>query len=197
MKILRVTLDRRLNFREHLRIQHKKIYFKTVTLRRIRRFVPAETVVKLYKAYILPHFQYCIPLLTTLAKTQCQQMGDVNKYVLRTMLEKSTSVPYEDLLMSAKTPSLLQRRTFQSLVLLYKCIFCNGPSHIKDPFEFRQSVYNLTGNGSILCQPRFNLSWKKQSFSYKLVMLWNKLPSSVRLSSSLKDFKSKLRSITF
>ena len=78
----------------------------------------------------------------------------------------------------------------QSLVLLYKCIFCNGPSYIKDLFEFRQSVYNLRGNRSNLCQPKFNLSWKKQSFSYKLVMLWNKLPSSVRLSSSLKDFES-------
>ena len=87
--------------------------------------------------------------------------------------------------------------TFQSLVLLYKCIFCNGPPYIKDLFELRQSVYNLRGNGSILSQPKFNLSWKKQSSSYKLVMLWNKLPSSVRLSLSLKDFKPKLRSITF
>ena len=147
LKILGVTLDRRLNFREHLRIQHKKIYSKTAALRRIRRFVPAETMVKLYKAYILPHFEYCSPLLITLAKTECKQMEDVNKYVLRTILEKSKSVPYEDLLMSAKTPSLLQRRTFQSLVLLYKCIFCNGPSYIKDLFEFRQSVYNLRGNG--------------------------------------------------
>ena len=50
LKILGVTLDRRLNFREHLRIQHKKIYSKTAALRRIRRFVPAETTVQLYKA---------------------------------------------------------------------------------------------------------------------------------------------------
>ena len=118
-------------------------------------------MVKLYKAYILPHFEYCSPLLITLAKTECKQIEDVNKYVLRTILEKSKSVPYEDLLMSAKTPSLLQRRTFQSLVLLHKCIFCNGPSYIKDLFEFRQSVYSLRGNGSIFCQPKFNLSWKK------------------------------------
>ena len=51
--------------------------------------------------------------------------------------------------------------TFQSLVLLYKCKFCNGPSYIKGLFEFRQSVYNLRVNGSILSQPKFNLSWKK------------------------------------
>ena len=118
-------------------------------------------MMKLYKAYILLHFEYCSPLLITLAKSECQQMEDINKYVLRTILEKSKSVPYEDLLMSAKKPSLLQRRTFQSLVLLYKCIFCNGPSYIKDLFEFRQSVYNLRGNGSILCQPKFNLSLEK------------------------------------
>ena len=127
----------------HLRIQHKKIYSKTAALRRIRRFVPAETMAKLYKAYILLHFEYCSPLLITLAKTECQQMEDVKKYVLRTILENSKSVPYEDLLMSAKTPSLLQRRTFQFLVLLYKCIFCSGPSYIKDFFEFRQSVYTI------------------------------------------------------
>ena len=49
LKILGVTLDRRLNFGEHLRIQHKKIYSKTAALRRIRRRNNGE-------AYILPHF---------------------------------------------------------------------------------------------------------------------------------------------
>ena len=146
-----------------------------------------------------------IRTLTLTFSTKLQNWG-FHVLFLKTTAEKwlggciptwSDCILQLSLLFSNVLVDVLVRWTFQSLVLLYKCIFCNGPSYIKDLFEFRQSVYNLRGNGSILCRPKFNLSWKKQSFSYKLVMLWNKLPSSVRLSSSLKDFKSKLRSITF
>ena len=43
--------------------QLKKAYAKSATLRRIRRFVPAEVMISLYNSFVFPHLEYCSPLL--------------------------------------------------------------------------------------------------------------------------------------
>ena len=63
MKILGVTLDKMLTFRDHILGQLKKAYAKSATLRRIRRFVPAEVMISLYNSFVFPHLEYCSPLL--------------------------------------------------------------------------------------------------------------------------------------
>ena len=63
LKILGVTLDRKLNFVAHVSQQVKKACAKASALRRIRRFIPLDVMCRLYKAYILPHLEYCCPLL--------------------------------------------------------------------------------------------------------------------------------------
>ena len=41
----------------------KKVYAKVAALRGIKRLITVEVAAKLYKAYILPHLEYCGPLL--------------------------------------------------------------------------------------------------------------------------------------
>ena len=63
MKILGVTLDKMLPFKDHISAQLKKAYAKFAALRHIRRFVPAEVMISLYNSFVLPHLEYCYPLL--------------------------------------------------------------------------------------------------------------------------------------
>ncbi len=63
LKILGVTLDKKLSFKDHISLQLGKVYKMTAALRRSRRFIPYDTMKSLYKAFILPHFEYCAPLL--------------------------------------------------------------------------------------------------------------------------------------
>ena len=68
-KILGVTLDRDLSFKPHVAIMPKKAYAKIAALRRIKRVVPSDVIITLYKAYVLPHLEYCRPLLLGISKT--------------------------------------------------------------------------------------------------------------------------------
>ena len=45
--------------------------------------------------------------------------------------------------------------------------------------------------------PKFNLKFKKNSFPYSLIKLWNSLPSQVRLSSDANEFRSRLHDCSF
>ena len=58
IKIFGVTLDKDISYKEHISDQLKKVYAKASALRRIRRFLPHDAMIKLYKAFILPHLEY-------------------------------------------------------------------------------------------------------------------------------------------
>ena len=54
IRILGVELGSMLNFIEHISSQLKKAYVRTGALRKIRRFVPMDVMLALYKSFILP-----------------------------------------------------------------------------------------------------------------------------------------------
>ena len=62
LKILGVTLDWDLSFKPHVAIMLKKAYAKIAALRRIKRLVPSDVMISLYKAYVLSQLEYCCPL---------------------------------------------------------------------------------------------------------------------------------------
>ena len=98
LKILGVTLDRKLTFRSHIKDQLRKACAKAAALRRLHRFVPQDVMIRLYKAYILPHLEYCSPLLLGIGKVEQGKMEDTNEYLLRTLLGVPKSTTYETLL---------------------------------------------------------------------------------------------------
>ena len=63
LKILGVTLDNKLSFKDHVTITLKKAYAKIAALRRIKRLIPSFIMISLYKTYVLPHLEYCSPQL--------------------------------------------------------------------------------------------------------------------------------------
>ena len=68
-------------------------------------------------------------------------------------------------------------------------------AYIRSLFKHRHTPYRLRGEGLNLELPKFNLKFKKNSFTYSLTKLWNSLPSQVHLSSN--DFRSRLHDGSF
>ena len=102
IRILGVELDSMLNFIEHISSQLKKAYAKTGALRRIRHFVPMDVMLALYKSFILPHLEYCSPLLLGVGKVQANKIEDANHYILRTLTGHGKSFSYQELLNMCK-----------------------------------------------------------------------------------------------
>ena len=148
----------------------------------------------IYTSFILPHLQYCSPLLLRVGKVQTNKIEDANHYILRTLTGHGKSLSYQELLNICKLDTLECRKKRQYLILLFKCIRNIGPRYIRDFFSIRETSYNLRGNGVNLCVPKFNLNFMRNSFTYKCAQLWKKLPEDVKLADSVNIFKSKLRS---
>jgi len=76
--------------------------------------------------------------------TQANKLEDTNYYILTSILGFGRQTPYEFLLKTVGISSLEQRKKFQTLVLVYKCLHNKAPSYIQDLFNFKVSSYNLT-----------------------------------------------------
>lgn len=77
-------------------------------MRRIRRFFPRDAMITLSKAFILPHLEYCSPLLVGIGTGQHHRLEDGNCYILRTLIGHK-SMLQDKLLTTASMTSLYSR----------------------------------------------------------------------------------------
>ena len=108
LKLLVGTIDNKLTFSSHIKLVLSKV-----------NAIDSDTALKLYKAYILPHFDYCSTLLI-INQTLSDKLENTNYYVLRTLLKLSKSITYEDILSKYNLNIIEQKRLVEALTLLFK-----------------------------------------------------------------------------
>ena len=148
----------------------------------------------LYKAYILPHLEYCNPLLLGINKTLNKKLASANYFALKVLFNFGNSFNYDSILSIVNMQSLEHRQYYQSLVLLFKCVKVNGPDYISDSFEPRKLRYNLRNSDHNLIQQSCNNRYYHNSFTYKASHMWNQLPSYIKGSTDLSEFHKLLKS---
>ena len=89
--------------------------------------------------------------------------------------------------------TLLAKRRFQALALLYKCMNGEGPRYLSERFNVLNVDDDLRGGGSRLKLPPFNLECLHKSFSYICASLWNGIPVKVREANDLPSSMRPLR----
>ena len=83
-------------------------------------------MINIYKAFILPHLEYCAPVLVVLSSGLCNKLELTNQFAIRTLMfaiRTLKSTPYGELLKIVNIKSLEHRRYMQALILLYKSLF--------------------------------------------------------------------------
>ena len=106
LKLLGVTLDKDLNYKPHVDVMLKKAYAKIAAMCKIKRLVPSNVIITLYKTYVLPNFEYCSPLLLGISRTLNNKLERANHYALRSILNLGSSVTHDACLSIASMTSL-------------------------------------------------------------------------------------------
>ena len=88
--------------------------------------------------------------------------------------------------------NISQRHSYFISCLVFKSLNGNVPVPISNNFSYvmdRHSHSTRNADNSLLTIPRPNSSLYKRSLAYNGAVTWNKLPLTVRSSSSLHSFK--------
>ena len=133
----------------------EKTYAKIAALRRIKRLVPSDVMISLYKAYVLPHLEYCCPLLLAYLKSW-KITSNVPIITRSRHLNLDNSATYYFCLAMAAMDTLEIRRTLQSLILFFKCFKLDSPNYISQFFTPRLTKYNLRDSSLNVVQPPYN-----------------------------------------
>ena len=101
----------------------------------------AETMLRLYKAFILPHFYYCSMVWHFSSKQDSDKLDLLNKRILR-FIFKDFNSEYNNLLKKAGTANLKDKRLQNMILTIFKCLhFSDYPRYLKDMFRLRSSTY--------------------------------------------------------
>ena len=141
---------------------------KVSILRRIGKMIPSDIMIKLYKAFILPRFEYTSPLFIGLSKGFSAKLESTNAFALRTLLNYSKSTAYEELpvLKTVHIKSLEHQCIEQALILVYNSIYNQAPNYIREMFLLRSNGYSVRGHLKVVL-PRPTSSYMQHSFTYQ------------------------------
>ena len=113
-----VTIDNHLNFNKHVSLVCKKVNNQLNVMIRFRNLFCTAIKLKLYNAFILPHFLYCSTVWHFCYSTRnCDKLESLNKRALRIVFNDRVS-SYQQLLHKSDGATLYNRRIPNMLITI-------------------------------------------------------------------------------
>ena len=78
--------------------------------------------------------------------------------------------------------------------MVHKALNNLAPDYLRNMFQYRNYKYSFD-SANRLALPKPRTDYMKKSFGYSNAVLWNDLQSSARKSTTLPNFKSKVKTL--
>ena len=182
-KLLGITIDNNLTFKEHVSNLCKKSSQKLHALVRISRYISQNKFKIIMKAFITSQFGYCPLVWMFHSRNLNNPVNKIHERALRLVYKDNTS-SYTELFI--KDNSIIHDRNLQVLATeIYKTLNNLNPKIMKNIFTERDISYNLRKAKSF---KTFNVKTVKYGTE-----TWEMVPNVIKNSTSLMEFKSKLK----
>ena len=149
-------------------------------------------MLRVYKTLIRPHLEYCVQLWNPAPEhgnwSLILRIEGVQRRFTR-MIDEVGLLPYSNRLQVLELTTLIERRSRGDLIEVFKAH--HGLCRINGIFRFGRSGSNLVCKLAKSKTTKFE-SIKRNFINERVKLFWNKLPSEVKNSSSLNDFKNGL-----
>ena len=177
----------------------KRVSRKIGVLMRLKNLIPTSAKLRIYKSFILPQLTYCQTVWHFCRKSDSRKIERLLERALRSVYCDKSSV-YEELLIRAKLPSLLNRRLQEIATIMYKVTRYNlCPSYISDIFNLSNRSYNRRDSDNLTI-PRIlsTTTYGKHSIRYIGPVIWSKLSKHIQhkeFCNRLTSFKNQVRKV--
>ena len=145
----------------------------------------------LVQSVISSHLDYCNSLLYGINKSEINKLQKVQNAAARLICLRKKRESVSDFLKDLHWLRVEARIVYKLLVTVYKCLHNIAPECIMNLIDVRDI------DRSLLNLKHFQSSEARKSFSYNAPRLWNNLPDYIRLSPSMRKFKSKIKYLLF
>ncbi|KAK7112250.1 hypothetical protein V1264_011729 [Littorina saxatilis] len=199
VKNLGVHLDSNLSMDAHINSLCRTAFLEMRRISQIRHLLSLDATKTLVSAFILSRLDYCNSLLAGLPDAKLDRLQRIMNNAARLVLRKRKRDHVTPLLMTLHWLPIKARITYKIATLCYRSLQDSAPSYLSSLLKPHVPTRNLrSADAGHLVVPRVKLNaFGKRAFTYTAPSIWNSLPMSVRLSTSLPSFKSSLKTHLF
>ena len=193
-KHLRMYLDCKLNFEEHLKTIINKIIKTIGLLRKFQSFLPRKSLLTIYKSFIRPHFDYGDIIYDQTYNTSFHQRFKSLQYnAALAITDAIRGTLKEKLYNKLGLESLQNRRWYRNLSFLYKVIANQSPSYLFKMIPKKNMPRPTRGSDNISLLGTKHNFFQNRYFPSS-IKEWNRLDIEIRKSDSNSIFKKRILS---
>ena len=189
-KVLRIHIDDKLKLDVHFSELCKRASRHLNAISCVSKFLDEKCRISLH-SFILSHFHYCNIVWHTCDTENTIKIQKIQKRALRVILND-----YDELLDKIDQPLMYISRLKNIVLETFKSVHKINPPFMQDLLEVKENEYNLRG-GILLDQPKVCTERHGiHTIRYQGARLWNSLPSHMKTSVTVEDFKYNLAKST-
>ena len=199
LRIMRVILNSRFTFDDHIDNISKLSYFQSRNIAAIKKYLPRYCLETIKHALISSRLNYCNLLLCGVPKYSLQKVQHVQNTAARILTHTKKSAHITPVLVDLHWLRVLFRIQYKILLFVYKSLNDLDPSYLRDLLHYPLPLGSLRSSINELLQvPMSRLkTYGDRSFSVVAPKLWNTLPLNLRKSPSIDVFKKSLKTYLF
>ena len=181
--LLGVQIDNILSWDDHINKLCKNLSMRIGILRKLRPFTQRNVLLMVYNALFLSVVDYCCTVWGSTSKTNLQKLYKLQKRAGRVILGVDTPVSSRIVFTSLHWLPIDFRITYFTAVMTFKALHNLSSSYLCHLFRPLTEMHHLntrnTSHGN-LYTPSFRTAMGQRSFAYRVVKIWNAVPSSAR-----------------
>ena len=197
LKLLGVTFDSQLSFKQHAISVIKSCNHLIWAIRHIRPFLSVDTTSALARSMVLSRLDYCNSLLygTSASLIHSLQRTQTN---LAKLVLLNPSLNSSECLRQLHWLPIHLRIIFKISLITYRTLATSNPPYLNQLIHRRHIPNHLRSSSAIhLHQPVHRSSIVNRGFTYASPAVWNDLPPIIRSQPSLELFKRQLKTHLF
>ena len=192
VKLLGITIDNQLKFKRHIEEFCKKSSDKLHALRRIRGYLTVEKARILANAFIDSQFNYARLIWVFAGKTLINKVFKIQHRTLQVVYNEYNK-SYQELLQLNNIVSIHQRHLQYLALEVFKSLMHLNPEFMWSYFNEKPITYDLRKGTKVFLPPVKSFRLGLNSVHFRGSILWNNLPSSIKNSQTINEFKVKLK----
>ena len=190
-KLLGVTFDKKLSFKKHVEDLSKKANQKLHALARLSNYIDPIKSEILMNSFIRSQFNYCPLVWMFYDRTTNSKLNRIHERALRLVCKDSES----ELEKLKKKYGTIHQHNLQLLMIeIFKTKNNLNPTFMKNIFTERNIQYSLRSENHLRLPKVKTTTYGIENIQYRGCHLWSSLPSEIKDSNTLAEFKRKIKS---
>ena len=177
----------------------KRAWLHLYNIGKIRSYLTLDQAKTLVHAYVTSKLDANNSLLAGITVEHKRQLERVQNAAAKVVTKRKKFDSVTPLLYDLHWLPIKDRIKFKILLLTYKSLNEKGPVYLKELFMIKSSPHQTRlSNALTLDYPLTKLaSYGDRAFSIAAAKKWNKLPQTIRASTSVNSFKNQLKTYLF